>query len=71
MVIHFQVVNQLFGLQIPYEQRARPFGFVTADEESAVVRDEQRVEEAILAHFESSDAIAVLQADQVDVHSVP
>lgn len=70
MVVHFEIVDELLGLQVPHEERARPLRLVAAHEDPAVVRDEQRVEEAVLAHLERGHAIAVLQADQVHVHPV-
>lgn len=41
VVKHLEVVNELFGLQVPDEKRTRPFGLIPADEDPTVVRNEQ------------------------------
>ena len=62
-MIHFEVVNEFLGLKVPNEEGTGSLGLVAADEKSAVVRDEQRIEESILAHFERRHTVAILQTD--------
>ena len=71
VMVQLQIVDEFLGLQVPDEERTRPFGLVAADQDASVVGDQQRIEEAVLAHFERGHTVAVLQTHQVDVHAVP